>query len=770
MSQPASVTPWYTEGKDPWILEQNQWDPDRNIYFETIMTQSNGYMGIRGYTEETNNGDKIEACREGYLAGIFGTVDEAAMEQLDVEYEWRMLCMVSLPELFACEVELDGEIFRLSEGVVESFRRHLDMRQGELVREVVWTSPRGKTSRLRFERFLSAAVVHLGMQRITLEAKNWEGKAALRFEADGAIPSYFRCGIRTHPHLPQALLENLKITSPHPGLSMITAETRGTGHTVAFASAVGSAGQVTEASISPLMIQQVDFSLKRGAEVSADHSIAVTTSRDPFQDSGAAPAAIEVAQTALQSGYRSCLEASEAIWKERWKMSDLEIDGPARDQIYARYGSFSMLQMGLFHTDHMSIPARAYAYNRYHGLYYWDSEAFLLPYYLHTHPAVAENLLKFRYRTLEGARRTAQHLKAPGVCFPWMTDSEDGTEQAPWGIGDYLWHQNADIAYAINQYVEATGDTEFMVTGGLEMIVESARFWISRLQEDSDGIFHLNDTVGPDELDNHGKDNGYTSLLARRHLRYAASWTEKLSAQMADRKWMPDDSEVAAWKNAAEMMAVPDVPGENFPLQDEFLLAKKPLKFDGLTADEAFAKRHAHRVVKQADVILAMYLLEEEFTTEQMRDAYDFYEPMTLHFSSLSYNTHSIVGNRIGRHDQAYDYFLKAAGLDLDNIRNATKDGLHAAALGGTWQTIVYGFLGMRLTERGLVLDPHLPEAWNSVSCRILYRGYRLKVRVTKSGHELEIEAADSTQPARVYCGSQVYELESKELAEASAG
>jgi trehalose/maltose hydrolase-like predicted phosphorylase len=193
-------------------------------------------------------------------------------------------------------------------------------------------------------------------------------------------------------------------------------------------------------------------------------------------------------------------------------------------------------------------------------------------------------------------------------------------------------------------------------------------------------------------------------------------------------------------------------------LQDEFLLGKKALDFKGLSAEEAYAMRHTHRVVKQADIIVAMYLLQEEFTVEQMQEAYDFYEPMTLHFSSLSYNTHSILATKIGRDQQAYDYFCKAAGLDLDDGRGTIDDGLHAAALGGTWQTLVYGFLGMRLLPKGISFEPRLPETWKSVSLRIAYRGYRLNLTLTHDVHRLEVEGEGQEQ-ARVILNGESHLL-----------
>jgi alpha,alpha-trehalose phosphorylase len=765
MKSRTSNQPWYAAG-DPWFLTQSEWAAEKNIYFETIFTQSNGYMGVRGYTEEANAG--LKSFREGYLAGVFGQIDEAALKQVRVNYGWPMVAMITLPELFACEITLEGEPFTLSKGTIDFFSRSLNMYNGVLTRHVAWVSPTGLRTRLLFERFLSAAEPHLGMQQITLMPENWNGKAVLKFELDGAYPTYFRCGDRALPHLREDLLQNPQVNMGASGEANLTVRVKGTGNTVSIASNVAGGPCVTSAPNSTMLRQEVTLALQKRESVSVLHTVAVVSSRDEVKPSRVHEVADDIAREAARVGYHSSLAESEKVWRRRWAIADVTIDGPARDQAYLRFSSFSMLQMAPFHTDKISVPARAYAFNRYHGLYYWDSETFLLPYYLHTYPKVAKNLLRFRYRTLGGARRNARRLKSPGACFPWMTDSQEGTEQAPWSIGDYVWHQNADIAYAIDQYVQTTGDNEFMRDEGLEMLVETARFWMSRLEEDKAGVVHLHNTVGPDELDKHGKDNGYTSLLARRHLQLAARWLQSMqaaeprAAKALAEKLEIGAREVASWKNAADRMAAPKVPGKDFPLQDEFLLAKKPLDFTGITADEGFAKRHTHRVVKQSDIILAMYLLQEDFTVEQMREAYDFYEPMTLHFSSLSYNTHSILATKIGRDQQAYDYFCKAAGLDLDDGRGTIDDGLHSAALGGTWQTLVYGFLGMRLVPKGIVFEPRLPEAWKSVSLRIAYRGYRLNLTLTHDGHRLEVEGSDGQVPAQITLNGETHMLTSE--------
>ena len=760
MKTPCTEHPWYAQG-NPWILEQREWTPAATNYSETIFTQSNGYMGIRGYTEE--GGDDAASCREGYLAGVFAHTDEAALAQTRVTYDWPMLSMITLPEIFACMIELGGERFALAAGQIESFSRRLDMATGEVSREVTWRSPAGRVTRFAFRRFLSAARPELACQQITITALNWSGPASLTCAMDGTIPTRFRCGERTYPHIPQPLLENPR-TSAHDGhTACLTVTTRGTGHEVCLASRIVAAAAVQDASTAAVACQVVGMELEQDHPLVVQRVVAVVSSRFAAAGKDVVAEALRLADDATRHGYDAELAASAAIWRARWDVADVVIDGPAIDQARARFSTFSMLQMAPFHTDTQSIPARGFAYNRYHGLYYWDSETFLLPQYLHTHPEVARNLLVFRHRTLDGAKRNAAHLGAPGAAFPWMTDSDDGTEQGPWNIGDYLWHQNADIAYAIDQYTRTTGDDIFMRDHGLEILAETSRFWMSRIEDDAEGVAHLHDTVGPDELDKHGKDNGYTSLMARRHLRLAVGWIGRMRrlypqavAALLDQLEVRDP-EIQSWAATAGKLSAPNVPGMDIPLQDEFLLAKEPLDFTGLTADEGFAMRHTHRVVKQADIVLAMYLLQDEFTIEQMRAAYEFYEPMTLHFSSLSYNTHSILATKIGLHDQAYDYFRKAAGLDLDDLRGATKDGLHAAALGGTWQTIAYGFLGMRLLDDAIAFEPVLPACWNGISLKIAYRGYTLALEFTHDSQSIRVTG--NGQDAKVILNGQPHTL-----------
>lgn len=748
--QPADK-PWYAMG-DPWVLEQREWEPGNSLYFETIFSQANGYMGFRGYREEIDSA--AASCREGYLAGVFSKLPPVARELVIHNFPWDSVQMVSLPEIFSAWVVLDGDGFCLTSGVVQSWRQSLDMRTGIHTREVVWSNREGeRTTALRFTRFLCAQEPGLAAHKIEVTPLNWTGEAAIYWDYDIAQKTVFRCGDPAKANPACAHFRVLEARASGDRVQGLV-ETSGSGHRIAFASGLSGPGAAGSADLAGTLSQSGRAQVSPTQPATWVRFTSVSTGRDASvtDPQVTAEAALDAA---LGSGYEAAVAAHSAVWEARWKDADIEIDGPARDQALVRFGIFSLLQVAPFHAANLSIPARCYAYNRYNGLYFWDGEIFLLPFYQFCCPGVARNLLEFRCGTLPGARRNARLLGAEGALFPWQGDADAGLEQAPWGLHEYLWHQNADILHAFEQYARATGDTGFLCGDGLPVLAETARFWVSQLKEGADGLCHLAATVGPDEAEEHGPDNGYTSLMARRSLEISNRWwihameSAPESTDQAAAALGIVDGEIEDWAAVAANIHVPEVPGHpGVPLQDACFLSRKEEDISQMTVAEFWKRRGEVQVIKQADIVLAMYLLEDRFTTEEIREGYDFYEPKTLHVSSLSYNTHSIVAAAIGRQREAYDYFQKAAGLDLDNLRNATKDGLHAAALGAVWQMAIPGFMGLRVREDHLAFRPALPREWKGVRFPLHYRGWRLDCAA--SGGVLKIAVSGAGQAGAV--------------------
>jgi len=759
-TNPDAPTPWYMQG-DPWRLTQTALQPDRSVYFETIFAQANGYMGVRGYTEPPLA--NARSIREGYLAGVFSDVDEEASAIIG-RFPWPILQMVSTPDLFGCNISLDGETLDLEAGQLVDFQRTLDLRDATLTARLTWRSPAGRTTRLTLERFLSAANVHLAAQRLTIVPDGWAGPCRVAFRLDGEAPSYFRCGDKRRPHLRQHhFLDHDR--RAEPDLAAVAMTTRHTNHRLAFAArldladapegARAGAGSTGDAAVT----QVVEWDAADGRPAGFGRFLGVATSRDDDIAGDPLDAASGIAAAAAEAGYDAALAAQRARWQALWDDADVEIVGERRDQKVVRYNVFQLLQMAPFHSDRLSLPARAYAFNRYRGLYFWDTEVFILPFYQWTFPRVARNLLAFRRRTLDGARHNAWHWGGAGALFPWMTDADTGLDNSIDARVWKLFHQTADIAWAVDQYARTTGDIEFMRAQGLELVLETARFFASRLVRHEGDAWHLERTIGPDEDHRPGLDNGFTNLMAQRNLQLALDWLQRLGdedpAAVEDlrRRLGLADEEVRRWRDMAQHIAIPRVPDTDIPLQDEFLLSKTPADVVGwnLRADPENAtlpgggKRGDYQLIKQADIVLATWLLLDRFTPDQVAAAYDFYEPMTVHISSLSWNTHALLAARLGRRRHAYDYYLNSAGLDLDDVKHATYDGLHAAALGGCWQAVVLGFAGLHVRGGQPACDPQLPAPWKSVRFTVHHLGRRHRVEARADG---SWSAAPDPEPA----------------------
>lgn len=482
--------------------------------------------------------------------------------------------------------------------------------------------------------------------------------------------------------------------------------------------------------------------------------------------------ALEQLKLDEKAGFSLLAKESADTWQEKvWDRAPITIEGSEFDQLVIRFGQYHMQIMTPAHDNRMNIGAKGLSGEGYKGHTFWDTEIFLLPYFIFTMPEIARSLEEYRYLSLPGAHAKAKHNGYTGAQFPWESAWLDDGEVTPEYMGTDIvtgqlikvWsgfieiHITADVAFGVWQYYECTGDQDYMDRYGYELILDCAKFWASRLEEGQDGMLHINDVVGPDEYKEHVDDNAFTNYLVRWNIQKAMEYAKMLKEDRPELYQALDEKLglkacMEQWEDQGNRIFLTK-PNENQVLpQDSTYLTlkdidlskyKKQAHVGGIFKDYNQDQITKIQVSKQADVMVLFYLLEDLFPQEVKLASWDYYEPRTLHDSSLSLSTHSVLATDIGNTELGYEMFEKACLIDLDNENPHSSDaGIHAASYGGLWQCVVYGFGGVRMLGGKLRISPSLPKAWSKLSYTILWKGQRLAVTVTKDRVEIVNEKA----------------------------
>jgi kojibiose phosphorylase len=502
--------------------------------------------------------------------------------------------------------------------------------------------------------------------------------------------------------------------------------------------------------------------LEPGEPATVDRLAVIVPARTRVPSSETARRALLRAE---QLGYDELLRRHRAAWDERWRDADLVVDGDADDQQALRFSIFHMISTAHPTKDTVSVGARGLGGMSYFLHVFWDCEIFVLPFFIYTHPQTARTLLAYRYRNLEGARQKARDLGHKGALFPWESADKGVETTPPYGLGPggeivpilsglMEHHISGDVAWGVWEYWKATADDAFMEAMGVEIMLETARFWASRASQGDDGRYHINMVVGPDEYHEGVDDNAYTNVLARWNIRRAVdalAWLERVDGPYAEElcgKLELTGGELGEWQRIAAALAdgfdpqtliyeqfagfhdMADVPLEK--------LRPRPMAADLLLGRDVTL---VSKVVKQADAVMLCYILSDEISDEVARANYDYYEPITCHGSSLSPGIHAALAAQFGELDDAVKDFKMATAIDLaDNMGNAAR-GLHMATMGGIWQAAVMGFAGLQRRDDALRIDPHLPPNWKSLRVPLRFRGARavFDVRRRRSSDEVGI-------------------------------
>ena len=724
---------------DPWRLVERAYNPAYVEQTETLFALSNGYLGMRGSFDEG-----VPSFQPGTLLNGFHETWPIAYPELQHGFATTGQTILPVPDGTTIRLFVDEEPVNCETAEVLEYERALDMERGVLERTVVYQLPHGRRFRVHSERFVSLAQRHLAGIRYEVTALGAPGRVVISSElvtpqANGAELSLDpRQGRRLGAG---ALLPDVERVD---GMHVVrTYRTQRSGLTVA----AGMDHDLPEHSASDVRTQLDPARARVRFEVETPLGVPVGITKWLAFDYGEETATdlADRAELTLHRGRTSGWEATRADHEREiaafWERSEVVWEGATAAQQALHFNLFTMMQSALRSEGH-GVPAKGLTGTGYEGHYFWDTEAYLLPFLIHTSPEVARSLLMHRVRMLPEARLRAGAVACAGALFPWRTIN--GQEaSANYASGTAQYHIDADIAYALNTYVEATGDTDFLFRHGAEVLVETARMWadLGFYSERKGGKFVIHKVTGPDEYTTVVDNNLFTNLMAAENLKVAADAVARMRAESpADYRRLVDrvqlrDEEEAAWRSAAEEIYVPFDEKAQVHLQDAHFLEQKPWDFAGTPEDRYPLLLHyhplviyRHQVIKQADVVLATVLLPDRFTPDQRRRIFEYYDPLTTGDSSLSECIQAIAAVDVGKYRSAEEYLVDAAAIDIADTAGNLRDGVHVASAGGTWMALVYGFAGYRW--RGPRFAPMLPTRASLVRFPLSVRGSVLDVDI----------------------------------------
>ncbi|WP_421657389.1 beta-phosphoglucomutase [Leptothermofonsia sp. ETS-13] len=726
-----------------WIVTEtteDSFNPTQQHHKETVFTLSNGYLGTRGSFEEGYPGDRPSTL----IHGVYDNVPTVFTE------------LANAPNWLSLSIIVGGICFRLDQGRVLAYKRWLDMQHGLLSRYVRWQSPAGYTFEFRFDRFASLADEHVLALQCQITSIDYAGPIEVHTSLNGYSDN------QGYMHW-DAVNQGGKDHSV-----WLHIRTRYTKIDLGMAARLAISGVATEQT-TPISFQGyptlvTQFSIQPEQTAYLEKIVTVYTSRD-------VPDPVLMAQDKLANlpDFHSLYADHEAAWAKVWEISDIVIEGDLNAQLAVRYNLFQLLSVAPRNDSRVSIPAKTLSGFAYRGHIFWDTEIFILPCLTYTQPELARNLLTYRYHTLEGARRKAKAHGYEGAMYVWES-ANTGDEVTPSWVptpsgenlvriwcGEIELHISTDVAYASWHYWQATGDHAWMRDCGAEMILDTAVFWGSRVEWNSDRhCYEINDVIGPDEYHERVNNNAFTNIMMRWHLRTALKVWDWL--QKTDREWADElqqrlnltSDRLQHWEDIIQKIWISqDATGlieqfEGFFNLEDLNLDDYEPRTRSMQAILGIEGANSRQVLKQPDVVMLLYLLRQGIFTQPHEDSYsretlqtnwDYYVPRTDHTygSSLGPAVHAIMACELDKPAEAYEHFMRAALVDLSDVRGNAHEGIHAASTGGTWQAVVFGFAGIHLTENGPVATPRLPESWTRLKFQFVWQGQVYKFDLRKS-------------------------------------
>ncbi|KKI89053.1 glycosyl hydrolase family 65 [Bacillus sp. SA1-12] len=703
--------------------------------YASLLALGNGYLGIRGTHEEDYTGQN----RGMYVAGVYNKA--TANEPSEI---------VNLPDISGMVIEIDGQPFSLLQGEVVSYERVLHFETGELRREIVWRSKAGARYQLLFQRFVSKHDLHVAALKVTIISLDKQAEIKIVTGIDAQQTNFGKQHV---------IEESVRVYNEE--IIQGVYQTTESGVIVAIAAGihVPETSKVTFSAKNRQLLSGISCKVAQAEPFVLEKIGTVYTSHecdDPETIS------LEAVQTLTPKGYDGLLAQSAAMWQEFWQLKRVSITSSNEfDQTAMDFALYHIEIMTPAHDERFSIGAKGLTGEGYKGHVFWDTEIFLAPFHLYTEPETAKKLLQYRYKHLQEAKEKAAQNKYEGALFPWesaFTGKEETPEFAAINIRTGTrqkvasalaeHHIVADIAFAVVQYYESTIDEDFMKNEGLALLKETARFWISRTVDEG-GKLSIHDVIGPDEYTEHINNNAYTNYLAYYNVEQALYFMEQ---------YMDEEAELfEKGRDFLKRLYLPEPNDEQIIPQDDTFLTKSEIDLSpykqkqgsqAILLDYSRKEVNEMQILKQADVVMLLYLLPDLFSSEIVRKNLFYYEEHTIHDSSLSKAIHAIVAARCDDYAAAYRFFQEACLIDLGTNPRSSDEGIHAASLGAIWLAAIFGFANMTMRADRLALTPKLPANWKELKFPLSYQGRKLEFKLTHqiceitklSGLELKIE------------------------------
>jgi alpha,alpha-trehalose phosphorylase len=761
---------------DPWMIRETGFEPGLARRNETIFSLGNGRLGLRGNLEEGHPGE----IRGTYINGFY---DETPIVYGEIAFGYarNRQVMLNVADAKRMAIMLGDEAWDIAGGTILSWDRCLDLAAGILTRRVRWRSPAGVEAELEARRLVSLARPEIAAIDLVVRlCGNGDRQGAPIAVESGIDAGIENASSGDDPRVGAAF--------PRPPLTTTAADaagceawlvqkTRNTGLSVACV-AVHSPGIPTGSwattTVQPSRVVLRFEAPARAREVRVAKYLAYTTTREHLA-AEVLTRAREAAAKAAEAGFEALAAEQRGACARFWQAADVRIEGDDALQQGLRYNIFSLFQSA-GRDGHTSIAAKGLTGQGYEGHYFWDTEIYVQPFFTYTQPAIARALLQYRRSILDKARARAAEMSERGALFPWRTIGGEETS-AYFPAGSAQYHIDADIVYAMRTYVRATGDASLLSEGGAELLFETARLWVGLgfFNPRRAGAFCIDEVTGPDEYSALVNNNFFTNTMARENL----SWAAEVARGMRDREPAEyerlaaslhlDDAEIESWERAAAAMYLPFDKALGIHAQDDAFLDREPWDFTERPANRRPLLLHyhylviyRHQVLKQPDVVLAQILLSRHFSTAQKKRNFDYYDPLTTGDSSLSPCIQSVAAAELGYAEKAYQYFSRTARMDLDDVNGNVEDGVHTAAMAGTWISVVRGFAGLRDDAGTLSFYPRLPSPWASLTFRLRVRGCLLECSFSRDraaytlleGESLSFE--HRRRPVTVRAGSPV--------------